>query len=274
MKKEIYIVFGVIALLLSCGAEKENVPAQDDELIEESIVEELGKEEVTQLINGEVSHQIVYLGDTSLITFEYAYYSQLDSAYKDSVNAFIVDLYTRDYCVDSGWESTVITEELFSNYLQCFSDDFHEYANGEDEMIWSLECQVSIDDSHEGFVEISHRAWSYEGGAHGNGYSQISIIDKEDGGKLKLEDFFTDLSELAEIAKPFFRDQNMVEEGQTLEEAGYEFGDAFYLCNNFSIYKDGLYVYYDRYEIGPYAMPPSEVMIPMAEIQHLLKRDI
>lgn len=92
---------------------------------------------------------------------------------------------------------------------------------------------------------------------------------------MKLSDFVLDIDELTRIAAPLFREQNGIEEGETLEDAGYEFGDeGFYLNDNFSFKGNTLDFFYNPYEVGPYSLPASQVEIPLDEIKHLFIRDI
>ena len=276
MKKTHLIICLAGLVLMSCNSLDKDAVSVNEKHIEDG-VEEMDSitPEILGVVDGQLKKNLIYKGDTSVLIFDYAFYSEIDFAYKDSVNSFIRNRYKRDNGTKSSWDSVNINEGLFRDYLQTFSDEFYEFSDGEDEMIWSLECYVSIDDSRADFVELDYGAWSYEGGAHGNGFSQTLIFNKEDGQRLTLDYFFTDIGLLTRKMETVFRKNQGLDSDEDLDEAGFMFRDnKFHLQNNFTFSDQTFIVYYNSYDIAPYVFGPTEIRIPLSEIKHLLKRDI
>lgn len=215
--------------------------------------------------------------DTSIIYIEYELYVKTDSSFKDSINSMIKGFYI-PYDASEEEINKSLSHTLFSDYLKQITVDYYEYLERHDTGTrWSFNERVFIYDSFSTIAEVHYSGWSYMGGAHSNDFSYIYILDKEDGRKLQLSDFFSDIPELTKIVEPYFRDQNLLEKDKnlSLHEAGYDFGeDGLELNNNFSFSNRRISFLYNRYEIGPYPLPPSEVIVPLCKIQHLLIREI
>jgi len=59
---------------------------------------------------------------------------------------------------------------------------------------------------------------------------------------------------------------------ENLEEAGFWFNEGnFKLNDNFLITTDGLKFFFNSYEIGPYAIGTTELLIPFSRIKNILK---
>jgi len=116
----------------------------------------------------------------------------------------------------------------------------------------------------------------FTGGAHGNSGMYFTNFNSLDGKKLNLSDLLVASygAELDNIAEKKFRREKELGTEANLEEAGFWFKQGkFSLTENFGIKNDGLVFYFNSYEIAPYAMGPTEIKIPYAEIRNLIKED-
>ena len=134
--------------------------------------------------------------------------------------------------------------------------------------IESYSSQFGIDFLSEKFVSINQLVYEYTGGAHGNYATINSVYSLENGNKLKIEDLITDLNntDLLNLVK----DKLVKIEGR---DANSYFGlDELSLeNNNFYLTSKGLVFTWGIYEIGPYAIGETRVLIPTEEIKPYLK---
>ena len=117
-------------------------------------------------------------------------------------------------------------------------------------------------------ASINQLVYEYTGGAHGNYATINSVYSLETGNKLQIEDLITDLNnaDLLNLVK----DKLIKIEGR---DANSYFGlDELTLeNNNFYLTSKGLVFTWGIYEIGPYAIGETRVLIPTEEIKAYLK---
>ena len=134
--------------------------------------------------------------------------------------------------------------------------------------IENYSSQFGIDYLSEKVVSINKLVYEYTGGAHGNYATINSVYSLESGNKLKIEDLIIDLknTDLINLVK----DKLVKIEGR---DANSYFGlDELSLeNNNFYLTSKGLVFTWGIYEIGPYAIGETRVLIPIEEIKPYLK---
>ncbi|MEI0799073.1 RsiV family protein [Brachyspira intermedia] len=134
--------------------------------------------------------------------------------------------------------------------------------------IENYSSQFGIDYLSEKIVSINKMLYEYTGGAHGNYDTVYSVYSLENGNKLKIEDLIIDLKnpDLLNLIK----DKLLKIEGR---DANSYFGlDELSLeNNNFYLTSKGLVFTWGIYEIGPYAIGETRVLIPTEEIKPYLK---
>ena len=134
--------------------------------------------------------------------------------------------------------------------------------------IENYSSQFGIDYLSEKIVSINKMLYEYTGGVHGNYDTVYSVYSLENGNKLKIEDLIIDLKnpDLLNLIK----DKLLKIEGR---DANSYFGlDELSLeNNNFYLTSKGLVFTWGIYEIGPYAIGETRVLIPTEEIKPYLK---
>ncbi len=113
-----------------------------------------------------------------------------------------------------------------------------------------------------------------EGGAHGNYYSQDFNFDIKTGENLDWRELFTDTLQLYKLAeKTLWEDVQEQDEGIEIDLLDfYDFpDDKFYLPNNFLIEENSFSFLYTVYEIGPYVLGETEIVLPYEKIKPLVK---
>lgn len=257
MKLKFFYLLSGLLITLSCGTSKEL--GTDSGLIQLNKVER-------KLIHS-------YTRDTTVLSVVFEQYTCLDKPYKDTVNHFTCDYLHTITTFSSGPEKCAIDSRTVHTLLDTFAMIYYEDED-ENYPLWGLEANVSINEFPD-FVELHQSNYNYTGGAHGNSFYGILIIDKKDGKELHLNDFFTDIDEVNKRVEPYFRKSMELSTDEDLIEAGYWFPDGRFSVNdNFYFLNDSIYFYYNAYEIAPYAAGPIEISVPVADIRSLLRRTI
>lgn len=214
--------------------------------------------------------------DSTESTIGYAFYTPqfssnlMDSVYKDSVNKMIYELTLSE---TMGYESNLGYQQLTESFFEARMDSFLLEAQYEADYLeanpWSMEIGFQIDE-YKSYVTLEYSGWNYTGGAHGNFWDSFYLFDKSTGSILNLLDFVSDVEILEQIALPYFRAQNEVPEGMTLEEYGFWFeGDQLKLNENFYFTKDSIVFVFNIYEIAPYAGGAVELKVPLSDLGEL-----
>lgn len=214
--------------------------------------------------------------DTIESYIQYEYYTPqfssnlMDSVYKDSVNLMISrDLSSETIGISNLIESSILSDYFFQSRLDSFVAMAQEEVDYLESVPWTLEQTFEITE-RASFIELNNAGWSYTGGAHGNYWSYFNLFDRKTGRVLKLNDFITDIQALNRFALPYFREQQEIPDGMTLEEYGFWFtGDNLELNDNFYIENGNIIFVFNPYAIAPYAAGSSELIIPIADLGEL-----
>ena len=185
-----------------------------------------------------------------------------------TINKFIIDnLVMGESDEDSSIEkldtALIELEEEFRDFL----DDM-DFASSD----WAIETMVEVTYSDSSYLGLSMSNFSYTGGAHPNTFVSLKIFDKTTGNELQLDDVVKNTNSVKILAEKNFRKQYEILPKGSLNEQGFWFeGDKFVLPTNIGISNDGLEFYYNPYEIAPYSMGPSNILLPFSEIKNLMK---
>jgi len=243
--------------------------------------DEIGPE--PRIVKGEAKRTVHSLAgsDSTEFVIDYEYFSRqnssfvMDSSFKDSVNTIIYEVVKQETFSEVYDNVEPITKHFFSAQLDSLAKVYESEEDGDEHAtLWDLEMSIGIQD-FSSFVVVTLSGWSYTGGAHGNGYFNYRKINLKDGIELGTKDFFTDVDALNVIAEPYFRALFELSAEESLNEYGFWFyNDEFSVNENFTFSGDDIVFYYNSYEIAPYAGGPTELIVPMEKIKHLLKREL
>ncbi len=142
---------------------------------------------------------------------------------------------------------------------------------------WFLERKAFVLRSAPNLLSLSFSERSYLGGAHGLATIHYLNLDPATGARKALTDLLREgaLPETVELAEARFREVRGVLEGTTLKEAGFTFeNDRFVLTDNVALRDDGLAFYYNPYDVGPYSMGPTEIVLSLDEVRDLLRPEL
>jgi hypothetical protein len=139
---------------------------------------------------------------------------------------------------------------------------------------WFLERKAFVLRSAPSLVTLSLSERSYLGGAHGMETVHYVNLDPVTGARKLLTDVLEEAArpDAIALAEARFREVRGIAEGTTLKDAGFTFeNDTFVLSDNFALRDDGLAFYYNPYDVAPYAMGATEIVLTPDEIRPLLK---
>lgn len=139
---------------------------------------------------------------------------------------------------------------------------------------WSNQRKVEILYRDPAVLSFRYEEKLSAGGAHDLStvlYASYSL-DRID--RLSMADLFVEgaARQLNELGEKRFRDQRGIAPGRSLADAGFDFpGGVFRLSSNFAVTAEGMVFRYNPYDVGPYTLGETEVLLRTAEIRDLLR---
>lgn len=161
-------------------------------------------------------------------------------------------------------------DSLFSMFRE-FKAEFSDSPQS-----WMLNRKVNPAFNSKGIFSMEYFEESYLGGAHGMEMKYYYNIDLNSGKDITLNELIINekITELNTIAEEIFRKQNSIPAKRKLSDAGYTFENNKFLLNeNFLITENGLLFRFNPYDIGPYSIGSTELIIPYSSIRHLIISD-
>lgn len=212
-----------------------------------------------------------FSGDTSELIITYEYYKEPASPVEDTINTRICRFLKQVTTFSSVVQECVLSVQSVTSDLDTFTALYYEEEWEEGEL-WMIESNVQIDEFKE-YIELDLSEWDYTGGAHGNGIFYVKLFDINSARLLTLEDFISDIDQLNAIAEKYFRKLMGLDTDANLSDAGFWFEeDVFSVNDNFFFENNNLVFYYNTYEIGPYSGGPTQLELPIKELEGLLLR--
>ncbi|MBK8877612.1 MAG: DUF3298 and DUF4163 domain-containing protein [Haliscomenobacter sp.] len=141
-------------------------------------------------------------------------------------------------------------------------------------MVWELETTSEVLFLSSGMVSITLENYAYTGGAHPNSNTMLLNYNLKYGRTVLLNDLVTDLNDLKYLAEKAFRESRDLSPDEDLNEAGF-FGDnGFQLPSHFGITPEGLYFFYNSYEIASYAAGPTDFVLTWEDLGDLVRKEL
>ena len=113
----------------------------------------------------------------------------------------------------------------------------------------------------------------YEGGAHGINQQITMNFETKTGRQLTLADIFAPGYEqpLKNVLLKALKTKTGCKTLKALHDKGYLFSMDMVPSENFILGEETITFIYNPYEIAPYAMGSTELIIPFSDVEHLLK---
>ncbi len=175
--------------------------------------------------------------------------------------------------------NSVISEDRTLNVsvekmAQLIIDDYNDFINEfkDENEKWDISLSVINTFQKNNLIAFSLELDADTGGAHPNKTVSNFIIDFKNNELIKLSDLVSNIPKFTSAAEKVFRKKNSIPKSKSLQEEGYFFEKGkFNLNNNIGISQNGITVYFNSYEIAPYAMGPTKIVVPFYEIKDILK---
>ena len=256
------LVLGII--LTSCGTNK-----SDDKNIEQDSQLKIEKIKIEKKSEGCEKNS---LQDCAELKIEYPYLSgSKNNKAIVSINNNI-KLQLLQPILDEGEYNSL--DSLISAYFNEFNLVLKETV--QPVQGWQIERIMKVKNQSAKILAIEYSDYSYLGGAHPNSFLTYSNYNLENGEQVSLDDCFNKdyVEQLNSIGEKIFRQQKNLTSKSDLNSEGYWFDEnKFELNDNFAIIQNGLLFYFNAYDIAPYAMGSTELIIPYSEIKQLILSD-
>lgn len=189
----------------------------------------------------------------------------------DSLNAWVKQVLVASAQSDSTpGDLEALAGQMIANY-QGVRRDF-----GTVSAPWFYENEVRVTWDSLGVISMISSADGYTGGAHGSAVRIWGVLDANTGRRLALGDLIAASARdtLERLGEAAFRGARRIPEGGALQRDGFWFENGrFRLAGNFGLDRDGLVFHYNSYEVAPYAMGPTTVVIPWDAVAGYLRPD-
>jgi hypothetical protein len=162
-----------------------------------------------------------------------------------------------------------IAHEFIANYQE-FVSEVPDMAQA-----WHYRGEARVNVLLDTLISLSLDEEYYTGGAHGGTGRFFINVDPRTGSDVKLSQVLQPGFEpvLNKIGEEIFRAERELGDTTRWEYSGFEFRDnRFSLNDNYGFTPNGLMFYFNNYEIGPYAVGPTEVFVSYERIKDWLKK--
>ncbi len=141
----------------------------------------------------------------------------------------------------------------------------------EDKFVANVDFEVKK--NSDNILSIKVRYYKYSGGAHGYYEDTSYNIDMRNGKILTLSDLFKENLDYKKVIDDEIRRQiEKIVKNDKEYKGVYQF-NGIKSNNKFYIQDDNLVIYFDLYEIAPYAAGQPEFLINVSTISHILKEE-
>ena len=192
-------------------------------------------------------------------------------AVRESVQAYIMDFVLRRTDDSLRAPSVDAVMQDFLDSFETFRRDFPDAGQA-----WEIDRQVAVLPSVEGICSIEARVFENTGGAHPNTSIRLASFDTRNGKRLSLGDLLVPGYEarLAQLGEGAFRSARSLPPDSSFGDSGFWFeGGRFRLPPGFAVTTDGLRFYFNPYEIAPYALGPTDFLVPFTQIEAMIRPD-
>lgn len=159
---------------------------------------------------------------------------------------------------------------IFDKNYKKFKADFPE-APG----CWEIELKGDTVMTTARIIQYQFDHYAFTGGAHPNSFRSYYVFDRKSGREINSKAFIADSVALLNLAEKAFRKVENLSDTTDLEKAGYFLSNhKFFLPANYAFTKEGIFFYYNPYEIAAYARGAVTFTIPYHQLETIVKKDM
>lgn len=157
---------------------------------------------------------------------------------------------------------------------QKFLDSFLELAKSQEaKQSWEIDINAEVTFQNSELLSVRFDAYSNTGGAHPNLFRQYVNIHKTEGTLLRNDELIKDNEGLLRLTENAFKEYHEVNEDTDLENDERFFlkhDSEFFLPVAIGLEEDELVLYYNPYEIAPYAIGATILRFHRDEVKNLI----
>lgn len=214
-------------------------------------------------------------GECAQVDMVYPIVEEGNQAVKQSINDSIFSFLIQSL-VFEGFDGPK-TEASLAEAAKSFLNEWHtanrEAPDNDSNSGWEVSVTGEVGLHTPKMVSITLGSYSYAGGAHPNSYVSVLNFDLKTGQTLTWEDFITDRKSFEKQVEKGFRKARELSKDADLSEEGFFWGEKFELPTNFELQQDGIYFWYNPFEISPYALGPTDFTIPYSDLGKLVNKE-
>ena len=169
-------------------------------------------------------------------------------------------------------DSLKTLDQQADQFVTSYTDFLKEVPDYE--MGWWIEASHEVHLNNSKITSLELMVSSFTGGAHPIGFSESFNFFLPGGEPVLLDSLISDRTAFLQLVEKEFKLSNGLPETAVLQDEGYFYGEAFTLPFNFVFTSEGLYLIYNVYEAAPYAMGPTEFLIPFDKLKDLLRLEL
>jgi len=159
---------------------------------------------------------------------------------------------------------------IFDSNYKKFKKDFPE-APG----CWEIELKGDTVMTSSKIIQYQFDHYAFLGGAHPNSFRSYYIFDAKTGQEKNIKLFVSDTLALLNKVEKAFRKLENIADTTNLEGAGYFLSNhKFFLPANYAFTKEGVFLYYNPYEIAAYARGDISFTIPYKELEGIIRKEL
>ncbi len=158
--------------------------------------------------------------------------------------------------------------DLFISSYATFLAEVPDYDMG-----WWIESSYEIHQNTSKLLSFELMVSSFTGGAHPIGFSETFNYAMPEGRSLSLEELIIDRTGFLQLVEREFKLSRELPETANLADEGFFYGNPFSLPANYAFTEEGLYLIYNVYEAAPYALGPTEFLLPYDKLSNLIQTD-
>lgn len=158
---------------------------------------------------------------------------------------------------------------------QSFIDSYNEFAEDSNTSMinaaWYRTTYAQIINMTPLFFSLQTNINEYTGGAHDSHLTFYQNYDIQKAELISLKDLLQKdkFDTFVKLAEKKFRNQENLSASQSLSKDFFFENGKFSINDNFGLSKDKLIIYFNEYEIRPYAEGPTTIEIPYTELKEL-----
>ncbi len=160
--------------------------------------------------------------------------------------------------------------DAVTDYLEGYVNFKSGYPQDQE---WTVEVNADVGRLHPEIISVYFDSYAFTGGAHPNSFKVYLNFDRKTYKPIKNNELVADTKALLKLAENSFREIHEVDPKNSLVQDGRFFlkdGKNFFLPAAMGFENDEFVLYYNIYEIAPYAMGPTELRYKKSEVSEIV----